>query len=52
MVPESALQVSKEQNNQWSFIAMMPMNHNDDEHGTIILRVPSWYVYLGSSQVL
>lgn len=36
MIPEGAIQVSKEEH---SYTAMLPMNHNNEQYGTLTLNV-------------
>lgn len=40
------------QNNQQFYVAVIPMNQNNDHYDTITLRVQQWYAYLGSNQQL
>ena len=39
------------QNNQQFYVAVIPMNQNNDHYDTITLRVQQLYAYLGSNQL-
>lgn len=41
MIPEGTMQVRKERCNKQSYLSLMVMNQNNDQHGMITLKVHS-----------
>lgn len=49
MVAEVPFELPKYRNNQWSCVAIMSMNHNNNQHDASTQRLQLWYTYLCSN---